>query len=141
MKNKKLNLILILRILLILFSTMIFSFILLLEFEIGILFFISAIIALILSVLGGILTRSAFKLSKKEKKLRCVLTIAGISALSILTFSVLHNIFYALAIVFSKFSMVFEILEVSSFLISVLIAPIIFPITAIYGLILLKKMK
>ena len=82
-------------------------------------------------------------LSRKEKgKIKTFLLLTGISAVSPLIFSVLHNLFYALAILFENIIVIkyiMEILHVTSFLIAMLVSPIGFLIGVIGSLILLKK--
>ena len=95
-----------------------------------------AILGLIFLILGIILTLIA----RKEKgKLKVFLMLTGISAIAPLICSILHNVFYALAIAFENLKFLFEILHVSSFIISIIIAPIIFIIGAIGSIILFNS--
>jgi len=87
-------------------------------------------------ILGG----SLAIISRKEKgKLRIFLMITGISALCPFIFSILHNVFYALAIIFENIKLFFEILHVASFFISLIIAPLAFIAGAVGSAILLKR--
>jgi len=100
------------------------------------LFPIAGILGLIFLILG--ITLIIF--GRKEKgKLKLFLILTGISAISPLIFSVLHNLFYALAIAFDNLSFLFEPLHVISFIISLVIAPILFIVGLIGIFILLKR--
>ena len=100
---------------------------------------ILAILGLLFLILGIAL----IILSRKEKgKIKTFLLLTGISAVSPLIFSVLHNLFYALAILFENIIVIkyiMEILHVTSFLIAMWVSPIGFLIGVIGSLILLKK--
>ena len=79
-------------------------------------------------------------LARKEKgELRTFLMLTGISATAPFVFSILHNIFYALAITFDKISPLFEALHVISFITSLVIAPILFIIGAVGSIILFSQ--
>ena len=96
-------------------------------------------IVAILGLLFLLLGIALIILSRKEKgKLKLFLRLTGISAISPLVFSILHNLFYALAIAFENFSFLFEPLHVVSFIISLLVAPILFLVGLIGCFILLK---
>ncbi len=84
---------------------------------------------MIFLILGAILA-----LLGKREKIKCqrvLYMITGTAAISVFLFTILHNLFYALAIVFPKTIVLFEILHVSSFMISLVIAPIIFMIGSV----------
>jgi len=99
-------------------------------------FIVAAILGIIFMILGG----SLAIISRKEKgKLRIFLMITGISALCPFIFSILHNVFYALAIIFENIKLFFEILHVASFFISLIIAPLAFIAGAVGSAILLKR--
>ena len=76
---------------------------------------------------------------KEKSKARLPLTITGIAAVSPLLFSVLHNLFYALAITFENIRWLFEALHVISFLLALVVAPITFLIAAVVSIILLRR--
>lgn len=89
-------------------------------------FGIVAILALFFLFLGVILTILTLK-QKIKGKLKIFLLLAGISAICPLVFSILHNFFYALGIIFSDITLLkylMESLHVISFLISLIGAPI-----------------
>jgi len=104
-------------------------------------FVILAILGLLFLVLGIAL----IILSRKEKgKIKTFLLLTGISAISPLAFSVLHNLFYALGILLENIAVIkymMEILHVTSFIIAMAVSPIGFLIGVIGSLILLKKAK
>ena len=102
------------------------------------LFPLMGILGLAFLVIGIILT---IKARKEKGKLKIFLMLAGLSAVTPLIFSILHNIFYAMAIIFENFSIIFETLHVISFLIAILIGPTLFIISSIGSLILLNKKK
>ncbi|MFH2013465.1 MAG: hypothetical protein ABIJ17_00645, partial [Patescibacteria group bacterium] len=78
--------------------------------------------------------------SKKEKgKLKTFLILTGISAISPLLFTVLHNLFYGLSITFENYKALFEWFHALFFIISIIISPIIFIIGIIGSMILLKN--
>jgi len=106
------------------------------SFEKRIFFLILAILGLLFLALGVALVI----LGRREKgKLRIFLILTGISAISPFVFSILHNFFYALAIIFTTLSPLFEALHVISFIISLIVAPILFIIFLIGSIILLNK--
>jgi hypothetical protein len=99
-------------------------------------FLLVAILGLLFLFLGIIL----IFLARKEKgKLRLFLILTGASAISPLPFSILHNLFYALAIVLEDVKLLFEILDGASFIIALLIAPITFIVGVIGSIVLLRK--
>lgn len=82
-----------------------------------------AILGFVFLALGIVLT----VIARKEKgKLKLFLMLTGISAIAPLVSSILHNLFYALAIAFENLKYLFEILHATFFIISVIIAPITF---------------
>jgi len=99
-------------------------------------FFIAAALGIIFMILGAMLAI----ISRKEKGvLRVFLMITGISAICPFVFSILHNVFYALAIIFENIKLLFEILHVSSFFISLIIAPVAFIVGAVGSVIIMKR--
>jgi len=99
-------------------------------------FLILAALGLSFLILGIVLTL----LARKEKgRLKLFLMLTGISAIAPFVFSILHNLFYGLAITFENLKFLFEALHVASFLISLLIAPILFVVGVIGSMIYLKN--
>ena len=102
-------------------------------------FAILAILGLLFLILGIAL----IILSRKEKgKIKIFLMLTGISAISPVIFSVLHNLFYALAILCENIIVVkyiMEVLDITSFLIAMVVSPIGFLIGVIGSIILLRK--
>ena len=96
-----------------------------------------AILGFIFLILGIVLAVIA---RKEKKKLKLFLMLTGISAIAPFIFSILHNLFYALAIAFENLKYLFEALHVTCFIISIIIAPIAF-IVGIVGSIILFKNK
>jgi len=97
-----------------------------------------AILGLIFLILGIVL----ISLVRKEKgKLKLFLRLAGISAIAPLVSSVLHNLFYGLAIAFENLKFLFEALHVTFFVISIIIAPIMFMVGIVGSAILFKGTK
>ncbi len=80
-----------------------------------------------------------FLSKKQERKLKRNLILVGISAISPLLFSVLHNVFYALATKFENIKFLFDVLSASSFIIAIIISPALFIIGIIRYFILTKK--
>ncbi len=105
-------------------------------------FIFVAILGFILLILGIILIYRTIKLKKKGKeKLFFILT--GISPAGMVLGSILHNFFYALGIIFEDnilLNKFFEILHVTSFLLSLIVFPVLFIIGAI-GIILIERKK
>ena len=101
-------------------------------------FLLVAILGLIFLVLGVILILRA---RKEQGKLKLFLMLTGISAISPLIFTILHNLFYGLAMVFKDFDYLFEALHVAFFIISLVVAPVGFIIGVIGTLIFFKKQK
>lgn len=78
-------------------------------------------------LLGLTLVVLTFK-TRVEGKAKFFLLLAGFSSLAILVFAVLHNLFYALAIVFRKYFILRSLLDIlhgTFFIISVLISPFV----------------
>jgi len=100
------------------------------------LFLLLAILGLAFLVLGIILTIMA---RKEQGRLKLFLMLTGISAIAPFIFSILHNLFYGLAITFENLKFLFEALHVASFFISLLVAPITFIIGVVGSLILYRK--
>lgn len=125
--------------LLVIFSLLVISFILqgadILPFNI---FPLIAFLGLLFLTLGGYLI---FLARRENGRLKYLLMITGISAIAPFLGSILHNLFYALALTFPSFSILFEALHVTFFLIALLIAPPVFIICTIYSLILLHQKK
>jgi hypothetical protein len=91
---------------------------------------------IIFMILGGIL----IYMSQKQKgKLKSFLLLTGFSAIMPLAGSVLHNVFYALAIAFDNLRFLFEFLHGAFFIIALVVAPITFIIGAIGSMIHMKK--
>jgi len=81
-------------------------------------------------------------LSRKESgKLKIFLMMTGISAILPFLFSILHNFFYALAEIFVSLEILFELLHVVSFFISLLLAPILFIVGVLGSIILFKRIN
>jgi hypothetical protein len=100
------------------------------------LFQIIAVLGLTFLILGALLTYMA----RKEKgALKIFLQLTGISAIAPFAGSILHNLFYALSVTFESLKYPLEVLHVSFFIISLIVAPITFIIGAIGSVILLKK--
>ena len=99
-------------------------------------FFVLAALGIIFMFFGGALV---FLARKEKGALRIFLMITGISAICPFVFSILHNVFYALGIIFENSSLLFEILHAGSFIIALIISPIIFFVGAIASIILLKR--
>lgn len=99
------------------------------------LFPVAGVLGLLFLVLGIVLV---FLGRKEQGKLRLFLVLTGASAIAPLLFSVLHNLFYGLAIAFEGLAFLFEPLHAISFIISIIIAPILF-ITGMIGSIILTR--
>jgi len=94
------------------------------------------LLALLFLVLGIVLICIA---KKKEGKLKIYLMLTGISAVIPLITTVLHNLFYGLAITFENLKQVFDILSASSLIISVIVAPVAFVVGVVGSLIIVKR--
>ena len=107
------------------------------------LFPLIAILGLALLLLGIVL----IVLTKRQKikgRLKIFLLLTGISVIGPLFFSILHNLFYALAIVSSNIpwlEALMEFLHAAFFIISLIISPIGFLVGAIGSIILLRGEK
>ncbi|MEE8131682.1 MAG: hypothetical protein V3T98_01430 [Candidatus Paceibacterota bacterium] len=104
----------------------------------SVLFPLIAILGLVFLILGVKLT---FIARKEKGKLKLFLMLTGISAVAPLPFAILHNLFYGLAIIFENFKHLFEALHVASFIIAIVIAPIIFIVGAVGSIFFFKKGK
>lgn len=99
-------------------------------------FILVAILGLAFMTLGIILTF----LSRKEKGTRkAFLQLTGLSAIAPFAGTILHNFFYAISVVFEKYSIIFEILHATFFMIALAVAPITFIIGAIGSMLYLRK--
>jgi len=97
-----------------------------------------AFVALCFLVFGVIL----IFISKNEHgKLKFFLILTGISATLPLVFSILHNFFYALSIIYPKLKILLEVLHAGSFIISLLVSPILFLIGLVGSFIYVKSKK
>ena len=100
----------------------------------------------ILGLIFLILGIALIYLTKKQKikgKQKIFLILTGVSALCPFIFSILHNFFYALAIITSHITLLnylMEILHIASFFIALLISPIGF-LVGVVGTITLKIKK
>lgn len=94
-----------------------------------------AVLGLIFLVLGIILIVLSLK---EEGTLRVFLMMTGIAAIAPLVFTILHNLFYGLAITFENLKMLFETLHVASFIISLIVAPLLFVVGVIGSIVLLR---
>jgi hypothetical protein len=107
------------------------------------LFLLMAILGILFLILGAILIFFARKeksrIGTKRNRLKLSLMITGLSAISPFVFTILHNFFYALGMVFEKLQFIFEILHATSFIIAIVVAPIIFVIGTIVSFVYLKK--
>ncbi len=106
-------------------------------------FIIAAVMGLALLILGIVLIWLTKK-SKIRGKLRLFLILTGISAIFPLIGAVLHNFFYAIRIYFEEIlivKIIMQFLEAVSFILALLICPILFIISAIVIIILLHKKK
>ena len=97
------------------------------------LFPLVAVLGLIFLLLGITLIFLTIK-QKIKGKLKIFLILTGVSAVSPLVFSILHNFFYALGIIGENIIVIkyiMEILHVASFIIALLVSPIGFLVGAI----------
>ncbi len=103
-------------------------------------FLIAAFLGLLFTILGIYL----IYLTKKSKiKEKLFLYMTGISAASMLPASILHNVFYALAILSGNILVlkyIFEFLHAALFLIGIPIAPVLF-IVGIIGTLIKKQLS
>ena len=99
------------------------------------LFPLVALLGFVFLMLGIIL----IFLARKEKgKLKLFLMLTGISAIVPFIFSILHNLFYGLAITFESFKLIFEILGAGFFIIAIIVAPIMFVVGIVGSFIFLR---
>lgn len=104
-------------------------------------FGIMGIIALAFLILGIWLIILAVR-QKLDKKLKIFLILMGASSSLVLVSVILHNFFYALAIVFKDMVIlkaIMEFLYVSFFLMGLLVCPILFLVGVIGSIILIYK--
>jgi len=131
------------------FWSLIVSFILLVSYFIisseldtfRLIFPILAILGFIFLLLGITLIFLTIK-QKIKGKLKIFLILTGVSAISPFVFSILHNFFYALAIIGENITIIksiMEFLHVSSFLISIIASPIGFIVGAIGVIVLFTR--
>jgi len=100
------------------------------------LFPLVAILGLLFLILGIALTLIA----RKEKgKPRLFLMLTGISATTPFVFTILHNLFYGLAMIFENLKFLFEALSAISFIIAIIVAPIVFIVGVVGSKIFLKR--
>lgn len=100
------------------------------------LFPLIALLGLAFLILGAMITAIA----RKEKgKFKILLMVTGISAMLPALASILHNFFYALSIYFQNLKALLNILGTISFVIALMIAPLVFIGGAISTLVLLNK--
>ncbi len=124
------------------FYSLIIIFVLMIGFflmQSGIFFLVAAILGLLLSALG-IYFIILVKKSKQKKKL--FLYMIGISAASILPASILHNVFYAFAIIAENILVLkvfFEFLHAAFFLFAIPVCPILFLVGVIGTLVKWRK--
>ncbi len=79
----------------------------------------------------------------KNRKLRIQLMANGLSSFLVMIFAVLHNLFYALSELIGKSisSSIFVFLEGTSFVMALVLCPIVFLVTAIFSIISYSKAK
>ncbi len=111
------------------------------------LFLVLAFLGLLFLIFGIViifLSRKLVSFDKPNKRLKLFLTLTGFSAIAPLIFTLLHNFFYAMAILSENIILLpqlFEILHATSFIISLLVAPIVFVVSLICSIIYLSKIK
>jgi len=106
-------------------------------------FLIVGVLGLIFLLLGITLIFLTIK-QKIKGKLKIFLILVGVSAISPLVFSILHNLFYALAIIGKNIPIIkyiMEILHVASFIIALVVSPIGFLVGAIGVIVLFIRKK
>jgi hypothetical protein len=100
-----------------------------------------AVLAFASMILGIVLNSLTIKYNLKGK-LALFFIMVGTSSIGVLLFSILHNIFYAFAVVFSDITfmkIIFDFLHIMSFIIAVIICPVAFVVGAVGSLFLFKK--
>jgi len=128
----------------VIFIVMVSCFILLNHWDFKREFFLFiAVLALVFLLLG--ITLIILTLKQKIKgRLKMFLILTGVSTICPLIFSILHNLFYALAIITSHIIVLgylMELLDAVSFFISLIIAPVGFLVGVIGSLVLLAKKR
>ena len=106
-------------------------------------FLVAAVLGLIFLILGVLLIVFAVK-SRFEKKLKVFLILTGASAIGPLVGSVLHNVFYAFAILTEHITVlhyIFEFVHAAFFIIALLVCPAVFLVGVIGTIVLLRKRK
>ncbi len=101
-------------------------------------FLIAAFLGILFLVLG---VRLAIQSRKEKGKLKFFLMLTGLSAIFPLVGTLLHNFFYALAVKFTNFEIIFEFLHAAFFILALVIAPILFLVGTIGSIILLPQKK
>jgi uncharacterized membrane protein len=102
------------------------------------LFPIVAFLGALFLVIG---VRLAIQARKEKGKLRFFLIVTGLSTIFPLVGTLLHNLFYALAIKFTTFAPIFEFLHGAFFILALIVAPILFLVGIIGSIILLPQKK
>ncbi len=100
-----------------------------------------AVVSLLFLLLGALLIVLAVK-SKETKLMKTSLIMMGGAAGGVLIGSVLHNVFYALAVLSSGITalkIIFEILHVTMFLLSLIGCPLAFLVGMVGAIVLMKK--
>ncbi|MCK5583048.1 MAG: hypothetical protein KAI33_04625, partial [Elusimicrobiales bacterium] len=95
-----------------------------------------ALLGIAFLVLGAMLTNIA---RKETGKLKIFLMMTGISAMIPALSSVLHNLLYALSMYFQNFKSLLSLLGSISFIIALIIAPLVFIVGAIGTIVLLNN--
>jgi len=107
------------------------------------LFPLVAVLGIIFLLLGIILIVLTLK-QKTKGKLKIFLILTGVSAICPLIFSILHNLFYALAIITSHIILLkylMEFLHIASFLIALIVSPIGFLVGIVGSTVLFVKKR
>jgi hypothetical protein len=100
------------------------------------LFPLIALLGVVFLVLGAMLTIKA----KREKgKLKIFLMLTGISAMTPAIAAVLHNVFYALAMTFKSLNFLLQGLSTISFILALMVGPLVFIGGAISTIVILNK--
>ena len=105
------------------------------------LFPFAAVLGFLFFILGIVLVFLTIK-QKIKGKLRIFLILTGVSAICPFVFSILHNLFYALAMISSDITLLkylMEILHAGFFIIAIFVSPLMFLVCAIGTIILFKK--
>jgi len=107
------------------------------------LFRLAAIAGLLIFVLGMVLLILTLKKKKKTKQ-RKFLLMASIGSVGVFAGSILHNVFYAFAILSQELLLLrwfFEFLDVAFFLFALIICPILFLVGSVGTIIHYRKKK